>query len=73
MGLYPSAPARVHSNIDIDIDIDIYPQDLREEMSSVTLKHSMETVDPLKSENVAARLCVRISSLYAHTCSGRES
>ena len=23
LGLFPSAPARVHSNIDIDIDIDI--------------------------------------------------
>ena len=25
LGLFPSAPARVHSNIDIDIDIDIFP------------------------------------------------
>ena len=24
LGLFPSAPARVHSNIDIDIDIDIH-------------------------------------------------
>ena len=27
LGLFPSAPARVHSNIDIDIDIDISPPD----------------------------------------------
>ena len=29
MGLLPSAPARVHSNIDIDIDIDIDIQKLK--------------------------------------------
>ena len=50
--------------------------DLREERSFVTLTKLMETVDPLriwKCENVAARVCVSPSSLYAHTSSGRES
>ena len=41
----------------------VYPQDLREERSSVTLTQSMETVDPQESENVAACVCQSIDIL----------